>query len=170
MDIFCKKQRRFKQIFVLHSQIISSLIAKVIYFGRSMLLSNLYRLPHKTDSFHRIISNSSFSRKHHTVCSHLHRLIDIMNLNSRRKGLFDHTLNHLRRYNNRLPIVMTTINNLLLIDREHRNRYLYTKISSCNHHPIACFDDFLKMIQSLLIFYFCYNAHVRGIVQLEKCS
>ena len=107
---------------------------------------------HDLDCLNGVFSNGGFPAQHHRICAVEDRVRHIACFRARRPRILDHRLEHLCRNDHRFAELVAFPDDHLLQERHILRRKLNTEIAPGNHDCVGLFQDFIDVLNRLVLF------------------
>ena len=99
-----------------------------------------------------VVALGRLTRQHDAVGTVEDGIANIADLGTSRTRIVGHGLQHLRGTDDRLASNVALRDHHLLCDEHLRRRDLNTKVTTSNHHTIRLLQNFVKVVDTLLVF------------------
>ena len=106
---------------------------------------------HHLNAHRREITNGGFSAQHDRVSLLEHGISHIGDLRTRRVGLIDHTLKHMRSHNHRFTNSKTFAYDVSLNNGQFLIWAFHTQITAGHHDGIGCLNNAANAFHGVLI-------------------
>lgn len=107
---------------------------------------------HGANTIQWVVSLCCFSAKHDAICTIQDGIGNIRTFSASGTGLSDHRLEHLCGANDGFAGLVAFSNHALLGQKDFLGRDFDTKITASDHDTIRCFDNFIQIVNTLMVF------------------
>ena len=125
---------------------------------------------HHLKCLYRIFTGCSLSGKHSSTCSLEDRVGNVCSLCTGWSRMRDHRVKHLCRSDNRFTCCVNFLDDFLLDNRYIFRRNFNTHVTSGDHDSICCFDDFINIVNTLLIFNLGNDLNLLAAILFQNLS